>query len=527
MPGGIGGASVDLSGPTALGAQEAASPRGDRAPRLRLTLRAIGVLAIAGLAIYLALVGAYVAHERAQLFHIVRQLEHSHAQHELLTQVGTALTHSVVSLQDMLNTQGISGDHIDVDFALFLPKLPALRASSPATAPAIDRLERQYAQVAKDRSLANVTALRDSGQELAAKVGEAVDLGHRQEEGLYDEYRRLNQQIATLMPALYLFGLAAFGTAVIWFFFRLAADIKALEARATAIVGGYRGAPLVVKRRDELGSLMDAVNRAQSELRKWEQQEEISRQKRFHQEKMAAIGSLAAAVAHEVSNPINSISGIAQYTIDALRSPRRLDDSTFIANAELTLKQTERVAALLRRLADLAGPHSARAETTNVNELVESTCSLLRYDRRFRHIALEIDVARDVPAVRAVSDHLVQVIMNLLINAADATEGVTGRAALIQVRTRHADGEVVLSVSDNGDGMDSAVLARAFTDSFTTKPAGKGRGIGLYLCKKLIEEMAGRISLRSARGAGTTARVCLPAVPTSEANPSGTLARDP
>jgi signal transduction histidine kinase len=102
--------------------------------------------------------------------------------------------------------------------------------------------------------------------------------------------------------------------------------------------------------------------------------------------------------------------------------------------------------------------------------------------------------------------------MNLLLNAADAMESVNGRAAAIHVRTHQAGAEVVLSVADNGQGMDRTVLARAFTDSFTTKAAGKGRGIGLYLCKKLIEGMSGRIALESTPGVGTTARVWLPAL---------------
>ncbi len=479
-------------------------------PRVRFTLRTIGVVAIVALAAYVASAGFYVARQRAELLLIVKQLEQTHGEHELLTTANVAIIHSIVSIQDALNSGDFQSYPVEIDFSLLASSLPRLKAGYPDAAPSISRLEQRFAALRRDRSLEAMTAFRDSSQEVAAQVESLIEDGHRQEAGLYDEYRTLNQHITSVIVLLSLLGLAAFGAGLIWFFSRLASDIQALQTRAVAIVGGYRGPPLPVERRDELGSLMHAVNRAQSELRKREQQQEISREQRFHQEKMAAIGSLAAAVAHEVSNPINAISGIAQYTLDLQGGARPLDEATLLANAGLILKQTERIGALMRRLADLAGPRSAQLEPTNVNELVESTCSFVRYDKRFRHIDLKLDLARDIPAVRAVSDHLTQVLMNLLINAADATEGIAGRSPAIRVSTRQAAGEVLMCVADNGQGMDAAVLGRAFADSFTTKPAGKGRGIGRYLCKKLIEEMAGRIALESTPGAGTAASVWLP-----------------
>ena len=101
--------------------------------------------------------------------------------------------------------------------------------------------------------------------------------------------------------------------------------------------------------------------------------------------------------------------------------------------------------------------------------------------------------------------------MNLLINAADALEGVTAREPTIRVATRGAAGEVgMLTVRDNGHGMDAATLARAFEEAFSTKPADKGRGLGLFLCKTLLERDGGRIGIDSTPGSGTTVTVHLP-----------------
>ena len=146
----------------------------------------------------------------------------------------------------------------------------------------------------------------------------------------------------------------------------------------------------------------------------------------------------------------------------------------------------------------------------DLNALVRNTCSFIRYDNRFRSIDLVLELDSQIRAIDAVADHLTQVLMNLLINAADALENLSGRKPTICVATQAAESEVVMTVKDNGNGMDSAVLARAFEESYTTKPSDKGRGLGLFLCKSLIEGDGGRIELDSTHGVGTTARICLP-----------------
>ena len=116
------------------------------------------------------------------------------------------------------------------------------------------------------------------------------------------------------------------------------------------------------------------------------------------------------------------------------------------------------------------------------------------------------------------ADHVTQILMNLLINAADAMDHITepGRRKLRISASRVADG-VHISVSDNGRGMSPDVLAKAFEKSFTTKPDGKGRGVGLFVCKTLIEEAGGRIALESSPGEGTTANLFLPSSPPDKA----------
>ena len=256
---------------------------------------------------------------------------------------------------------------------------------------------------------------------------------------------------------------------------------------------------------------MEAVNRMQIELRHREQQLAISREQRFHQEKMAAVGSLAAAVAHEINNPIAAIAGIAQSMRDTARSGPAATGKAESQLADLILEQTRRIATISRQIAELTAPHSPEPELLDLNTLVQSTCSFLAYDRRFRNIDLVLELDSGIPAVTAIADYLTQVLMNLLINAADALENVAGRKPAIHIATRPDQRGVLLQVRDNGHGMNEAVLARAFEESYTTKPATKGRGLGLFLCKALIEDCGGRIELESTPNVGTTALVHLPA----------------
>ena len=155
-------------------------------------------------------------------------------------------------------------------------------------------------------------------------------------------------------------------------------------------------------------------------------------------------------------------------------------------------------------------PYSPDPQLLDVNALVRSTCGFVQYDKRFRNIDFQTDLDPGIPAINAVADHLTQILMNLLINAADATAEVVGRRAVIHVQTRYAGSELLLTVTDNGCGMDEATLGRAFDEAFTTKAPGRGSGLGLFMCRALIETEGGHIELVSEPQVGTKAVLHLP-----------------
>jgi signal transduction histidine kinase len=293
------------------------------------------------------------------------------------------------------------------------------------------------------------------------------------------------------------------------FFRDLSRDIGAVRQRAGEIVRGYRGAPLEVKRGDELGELMVAVNDMEAELKSRENQLELSRQQRFHTEKMAAVGSLAAAVAHEINNPLAAIVGVAESLVNERnqgnQSMRRAD-----REVDLILEQARRVMTITRQIGEFSLQRPLEPALIDVNALIRSTCNFISFDKRFRGITLEQDLAEGLPALLVVSDHVVQVLMNLLINAADALEGREELAPAIVVQTRRIGATVVLAVIDNGPGIAAENLDRIFETHFTTKPPGRGSGLGLSLCRSLVQQDGGEIHVESVAGQGTTVRVTLP-----------------
>jgi signal transduction histidine kinase len=487
---------------------------------LNLSLRTKGVIAILILIGYLALIAVFLGNERRGLASIAQDMEANQFKIGLLEPIANALARSMVESQAILNARdpgdlrAISPDDLGIQLEALNVALEDVRIHFPGVAESIDRFRRAVGALKAAPSAGHLAKVRDSEQLLLVQLQDA--LGGLQKLGtdLALQYRDTQRFVSVFAISANVVGAVASVAVILVFFTRLARDIDRLKNRASQIVAGYDGPPLPIVRRDEMGGLIGAVNQMQVDLRRWEQRLEVTRQQRFHQEKMAAVGSLASAIAHEVSNPIAAISGVAQFIVEESAEDDRPQSRQINEFARQILSQVQRIARIMRQMATLTAPRSPQPELLDLNALIESTCGFIRYDRRFNKIELREDLAKNMPAVTAVGDHMTQILMNLLINAADAFEGVTDPARLkIVVASRVVGDEISVSVSDLGRGMAPAVLAQAFDESFTTKPAGQGRGIGLFVCKSLIEKMGGRIELASALDQGTTATIHLPLRP--------------
>lgn len=483
-----------------------AAPGAASTPQARgLSLRAKGLVVLAILFVYILVVLGVIALQWHKSLSVGERIENLHLQETKAERLQSSLSHAIINLQDTMKS-GNPKD-LDTDLVLVVSDTRQLEAHYPGLARHADGLASAVAGLEPNMPGAALRSLRGQLEAVRAEANAISAQIHESKDALTATHFAQQGWIATVAAAMSVGGVVLLGALIVLFFGRLARDIGKLEARAMDIVTGYDGAPLEVTRGDEVGGLMRAVNRTQSMLRLREKQLELARQQRFYQEKMAAIGSLAAGVAHEINNPIAAISGLAQDMSDH-RQARLCSDAR--CQPEMILEQTGRIALISRQLAEMASMHSQQPDLLDLNGLVERTCNFLGYDKRFAGIDVVLDLDRNLPAVRSVADHLTQVLMNLMINAADALESTHGGARRIRVATRAEAAGAVLTVSDNGHGMDAALLSRVFDESFTTKPLDKGRGLGLFLCKNLIKQNGGRIELESVLHAGTTARIVLP-----------------
>ncbi len=221
----------------------------------------------------------------------------------------------------------------------------------------------------------------------------------------------------------------------------------------------------------------------------------------LHQEKMAAFGLLAAGVAHDLGNPLSSVE-VQLQLLDEGRLER--EDAAVIATVR---QEVARLRRILRELVDFARRRRDEASLVSVQSVVQDALRLVRHDPRTRGVQVQEDYDPETPPVFVVEDHLMQVVLNLLLNAFDAMpEGGTLWLELQPVGER-----VALRVRDSGTGMDRQVLARCFEPLFSTKPPGKGTGLGLSISRDIARAAGGEIELHSALGRGTTAVLTLPA----------------
>ncbi|MEO5352262.1 MAG: ATP-binding protein [Magnetococcus sp. XQGC-1] len=221
---------------------------------------------------------------------------------------------------------------------------------------------------------------------------------------------------------------------------------------------------------------------------------------------MASIGTLAAGILHEINNPTSAIFGILEAIVDLNTNP----DPLLTGYLQMMREQLERITGITREVSEFSMPQMDEVQLLDLNSLVEKCTNLMRFDRRMGNIRLHLDLDRTLPAIQGSSAQLTQVLINLLLNAADALEGQQEPAPSVTVLTHAQPDDVLLQVIDNGIGMDEKTKAQVFDAFFTTKRVGKGTGLGLSVCYSVIEKHMGRIDVSSAPGEGSTFSLFLP-----------------
>lgn len=467
---------------------------------------------LAALVAFLILATAAITWERSLLFGAVNELEAVHGQEERQLALNFVVAHAILSINENYLAEDLpaAARVLALEIDGVLSKLLTIEtAYGGELGGHIERLNRLNAELQREPSRATIADLREEFHQLVLRLDSLTSAVRARKGSVIEGYRQVFGRLTMEFLLLVILGVAIVGSVSSIFFKRLSRDIGLVKQRAGEIVRGYRGAPLAVTRDDELGVLMSAVNDMEAELRARESELELSRQQRFHTEKMAAVGSLAAAVAHEINNPLAAIVGLAESLVSdrkqGLYPGRRADHQI-----DLILEQARRVMAITRQIGEFSLQRPLVPAFVDLNTLIKSTCTFISFDKRFRGVSLQQELAGDLPALFVVSDHIVQVLMNLLINAADALEGREQMAPTIVVGTRLVGASVMLTITDNGPGIASENLGRVFDPHFTTKPPGRGSGLGLSLCRNLVQQDGGEIQVESVPGHGTTVTISLP-----------------
>jgi len=255
--------------------------------------------------------------------------------------------------------------------------------------------------------------------------------------------------------------------------------------------------------RDEIGALANSFNQMTRELKK-------SRDKLVQSEKLAAVGQLAAGIAHEIRNPLTSIKMIVQ-----LLGRRLQADETERESIQAVLDEINRLEIVISGLLDFTRPMEMTLKPVDVTDVVNEVLKLMEADLRHRKIQLVKHVDETLPEVMLDADRMKQVFMNVILNSMQAMPAggtlivkVTSQQSTVNRGLETSDygletNEVQVEISDTGIGMSQEVLARAFEPFFSTKSGGTG--LGLANVKKIIEQHGGSIQIESKEGQGTRA----------------------
>jgi signal transduction histidine kinase len=249
--------------------------------------------------------------------------------------------------------------------------------------------------------------------------------------------------------------------------------------------------------RDEFSDLAVAVNQMLAELRA--QQNRIVKGA-----KLAAVGTLASGIAHELNNPLNNISITAEALMEGLAT---LDDEEKWRHLQDIYFETERASEIVKSLLDFTRKEKQELVALDLTEILNSTFRLAHNEMTLNDVVLSSDVPADLPRVRGVANQMRQVFLNLLINAVQAMPG--GGTIRVSVNGHEPD-KVCVEIRDEGVGIPADVLPRIFDPFFTTKEPGKGTGLGLSVSLGIIRKFGGDIQVASEPGKGTTVHVCLP-----------------
>ncbi len=229
----------------------------------------------------------------------------------------------------------------------------------------------------------------------------------------------------------------------------------------------------------------------------------------IHTQKMESIGTLAAGVAHEVGNPLASISALVQVV------QRSTSDEFAKEKLELIKKQVTRISKIIRDLVDFSRPSNYELQLTDINQNIIEAVEIVKVGAKAKDILFDLDLSDKIPLLPLISDQIQQIFVNILLNAVDAIaekENVH-KANRITAKSEISEDNVIIVFSDNGKGIPEENLSKVFEPFYTTKKEGKGTGLGLWVSYGIVKSFQGDIKVESTIKQGTTFTITLPIQP--------------
>ncbi|MBG0790172.1 MAG: HAMP domain-containing histidine kinase [Desulfovibrionaceae bacterium] len=259
--------------------------------------------------------------------------------------------------------------------------------------------------------------------------------------------------------------------------------------------------PKLPGRKDEIGHLQQSFQWMVERLRREEQERARTKEQMFHTEKMVTIGQLTASIAHEVNNPLGGVILCFNNLIKG-----NLDEQGRTQHIEVINSGLERIQRIMRDLLDYSRQSSLNIQPTDVSDVVHKSVSLLDLFSKKKRIELQVDLPKDPPLIPMDSAKILQVLVNLMVNAIHAMDG----GGEITIEGVVGEDEFTFLVSDTGQGIPPRIRERIFDPFYTTKEVGQGTGLGLALARSLVEQHGGRLELRRSDSTGSVFAVTLP-----------------
>jgi signal transduction histidine kinase len=379
-------------------------------------------------------------------------------------------------------------------------KSEVIASSYGSQVPAQLRLVLEKAQGGSDGASSELLLVRDRNRDLlhlrVGLLGGQVGSLHA---GIEQGSMQASARRIMLNLVILFFALTAAGVVLAFSVGRLLTEpLRRIAALARRIGAGDLSGRIPVRSDDEVGELAAAFNDMSTQLA-------TSRQVLIRTEKLAAVGGLAAGVAHEINNPLASL----QACLWALRKPDLPKDERN-RHLDSLSKGLRRIARTVQQLLHFARPSRTSRSPALLDDLVARAVHLVRPSLPGERITVELDLQRDLSEISVDRDQIEQVLVNLLLNACHAIKA-TNRDGTIRVSLRGTEAGQVLEVVDEGPGIPPEDLDKVFDPFFTTDAGGEGTGLGLSVSEGIAEAHGGTITLQPGPGArGVCARLTLP-----------------